>query len=118
MTGKIIAYSYYRIGVYQWKQTDLEKKTILDKFIRKAIEILGGCEEPEKLIRIMKDYWNKYTQYGLKEPMLQANKKVNNVDLSKYKWYVGRKQIEALGCNHLSRAQWPALQSLDLSNSI
>ena len=61
MTGKIIAYSYYRIGVYQWKQTDLEKKTILDKFIRKAIEILGGCEEPEKLIRIMKDYWNKYT---------------------------------------------------------
>ena len=81
----MIAHSYYRIGVYQWNQTDLEKKKILDKNIRKGFKTLGGCEEPENLIRVMKEYWKEYTKYGLKEPVLQPNKKIKNVDLSKYK---------------------------------
>ena len=85
LTSKVIAHSYYRIGVYQWKKTDLEKKIILDKNIRKGLEKLGGCEEPEKTIRVMKDYWNLYTCYGLKEPMLQPNEKIKNADISKYK---------------------------------
>ena len=66
----------------------------------------------------MKDYWKEYTYYDLKEPMLQPNKKVKNVNLSKYKLYLGFEQIDSEGCNHLSRAQWPALQSLNLGYSI
>ena len=85
MAGKVIAHSYYRIGVYQWKKADLEKKIILDKHIRKGLETLGGCEEPARLMRVMKNYWNLYTYYDLKEPMLQPNEKIKNVDLSKYK---------------------------------
>ena len=67
-------------------------------------------------MRIMKDYWKEYTYYDLKEPMLQPNKKVKNVNLSKYKLYLGFEQIDSEGCNHLSRAQWPALQYLNLGN--
>ena len=85
MTGKVIAHSYYRIGVYQWKQTNIEKNIILDKPLRKGLETFGGCEEPKKLIRIMKEYWKEYTYNDLKEPMLQPNKKIKYVDLSKYK---------------------------------
>ena len=83
MTGKVIAYSYYRKGVYQWKHKDLEKKIILDKNIRKGLEKLGSCEEPERLMRVMKDYWNLYSYNSLKEPVLQPNKKIKSVDLSK-----------------------------------
>ena len=66
----------------------------------------------------MKDYLNKYTWYGFKELMLQPNKKIKNFDLSKYKLYVGSNRMGPEGCNLLSRAQWAALQCLDLGNFI
>ena len=80
--------------------------------------MLGGCEELERLVQKMKHYWNYYPYYGVKEPILQPNKKIKNVKLNNYKIYLGLSQIGVEGCNHLKRAQWPALQSLDLSNSI
>ena len=82
------------------------------------METLGGCEEPERLRGLIQTYWEKYQYYDVKEPMLQANKKIKSVDLSNDKKYLGNSSIGPEGCKHLSRVQWPVLQSLNLSNCI
>ena len=49
--------------------------------MRKAFEMMGGSEEPERLVIKMKPYWKKFGEYELKEPVLQKNEKARRLAL-------------------------------------
>ena len=84
MEGRVIGESYYRVGEYLWKlaETETEKMKILNQQIRRGLEAKGGYEEPETLIKNMKQYLKRFKEYGLEEPKLFPNRKIMNVDLS------------------------------------
>ena len=95
MTGKLIGDSCYRVGGYLWDQTETEneRRKILDQYIRKGLEAKGGYEEPQMLIEKMKIFWNQYQEYGLKEPKLSSNRRIMNLNLGSFIWYLGGNNI-------------------------
>ena len=91
----VIGDSCYRVGEYLWEQaeTENERRRILDQYIRKGLEAKGGYEEPRMLIRKMKIFWKRCKKYGLEEPELSPNRRIMNLNLGNFIWYLGGNNI-------------------------